>query len=41
MHPGRLIGGLDKMATDFTTNTVMMATSKYVKGGPVPLPNPN
>lgn len=28
------------MATDFTANSVMMATSKYVKNGPVPIPVP-
>lgn len=40
MKPNILIGGLDKMATDFTANSVMMATSKYVKNGPVPIPVP-
>ena len=38
MQPNLPFGGLEKMATDFTTNTVMRATSKYVKGGPIPHP---
>jgi hypothetical protein len=35
MKPNNMIGGMNKLASDFTANSVMMATSsRYLKKGP-------